>query len=228
MSSGTASCATSPASCPSAARPKSTVARKLAAIRTFYRQLVERGELSANPADLVSSPKKDKYLPRVLKPGEVSELLERIPASSPLDLRDRAMLELAYAAGLRAEELVNLDTDGGRPRRRAGARRRQGRPHPRGPGRRARLEGARALSGARAARARPATARRSSSRRADAACRPRTSGAGCGFRPAAPASLRTRCATRSRPIYSREEPICGRSRSCSGTPPSARPRRTLG
>jgi site-specific recombinase XerD len=91
---------------------KSTVARKLAAIRTFYRQLVERGDLTANPADLVSSPKKDNYLPRVLKPREVSELLERIPASSPLDLRDRAMLELAYAAGLRAEELVNLDTTG--------------------------------------------------------------------------------------------------------------------
>jgi site-specific recombinase XerD len=89
---------------------KSTVARKLAAIRTFYRQLVERGELSANPADLVSSPKKDSYLPRVLKPAEVAELLERIPASTPLDVRDRAMLELAYAAGLRAEELVNLDT----------------------------------------------------------------------------------------------------------------------
>jgi integrase/recombinase XerC/integrase/recombinase XerD len=46
----------------------------------------------------------------VLRPGEVEELLERIPASTPLDLRDRAMLELAYAAGLRAEELVNLDT----------------------------------------------------------------------------------------------------------------------
>ena len=88
---------------------KSTVARKLAAIRTFYRQLVERGELEANPADLVSSPKKDAYLPKVLRPDEVAELLERIPASTPLDLRDRALLELAYAAGLRAEELVNLD-----------------------------------------------------------------------------------------------------------------------
>jgi site-specific recombinase XerD len=88
---------------------KSTVARKLAAIRTFYRHLVERGELEANPADLVSSPKKDSYLPKVLKPGEVGELLERIPGSTPLDLRDRALLELAYAAGLRAEELVNLD-----------------------------------------------------------------------------------------------------------------------
>jgi len=89
---------------------KSTVARKLAAIRTFYRHLLERREIDANPADLVSSPKKDVYLPQVLKPAEVVELLERIPAATPLDLRDRAMLELAYAAGLRAEELVNLDT----------------------------------------------------------------------------------------------------------------------
>ena len=89
---------------------KSTVGRKLAAIRTFYRHLVERGELSSNPADLVSSPKKDAYLPRVLKSGDVAQLLERIPASSPLDLRDRAMFELAYAAGLRAEELTTLDT----------------------------------------------------------------------------------------------------------------------
>jgi site-specific recombinase XerD len=88
---------------------KSTVARKLAAIRTFYRHLVERGELEANPAELVSSPRKDSYLPKILKPGEVADLLERIPGSTPLDLRDRALLELAYAAGLRAEELVNLD-----------------------------------------------------------------------------------------------------------------------
>ena len=94
---------------------KSTVARKLAAIRTFYRHLLERGEIAANPADLVSSPKKDAYLPHVLKPAEVAELLERIPASSPLDLRDRAMFELAYAAGLRSEELVNLDTGSADP-----------------------------------------------------------------------------------------------------------------
>src|ERR671921_670362 len=66
---------------------KSTVARKLAAIRTFYRQLVERGELEANPAELISSPKKDAYLPKVLKAGEVAELLDQIPASTPLDLR---------------------------------------------------------------------------------------------------------------------------------------------
>ena len=94
---------------------KSTVARKLAAIRTFYRHLVERGEIDANPADLVSSPKKDAYLPQVLKPAEVVEMLEAIPGSTPLDLRDRAMFELAYAAGLRAEELVNLDTTSADP-----------------------------------------------------------------------------------------------------------------
>jgi site-specific recombinase XerD len=94
---------------------KSTVARKLAAIRTFYRHLLERREIEANPADLVSSPRKDSYLPHVLKPAEVAELLERIPASSPLDVRDRAMFELAYAAGLRAEEIVNLDVESADP-----------------------------------------------------------------------------------------------------------------
>jgi site-specific recombinase XerD len=94
---------------------RSTVARKLAAVRTFFRQLVERGELEASPADLVAGPKRDSYLPRVLKPAEAARLLERIPAASPLDLRDRAMLELAYAAGLRAEEAVNLDLDDADP-----------------------------------------------------------------------------------------------------------------
>jgi site-specific recombinase XerD len=88
---------------------KSTVARKLAAIRSFYRVLVQRGQLQASPADLVSSPKRDSYLPSVLKEHEVSSMLDAMPASTPLLLRDRAMFELAYSAGLRAEELVNLD-----------------------------------------------------------------------------------------------------------------------
>jgi site-specific recombinase XerD len=88
---------------------KSTVARKLAAVRTFYGRMVERGELASNPADLLSSPKRDSYLPRVLKPAEVAGLLDSIPLSSPLELRDRALFELAYSAGLRAAELVDLD-----------------------------------------------------------------------------------------------------------------------
>ena len=88
---------------------KTTVARKLAAVRTFYRHLIEIGAVSASPADLVASPKRDQYLPQVLKPAEVAAVLDGIPASTPLELRDRAMFELAYAAGLRAEEIVNLD-----------------------------------------------------------------------------------------------------------------------
>jgi site-specific recombinase XerD len=88
---------------------RSTVARKLAAVRSFYRALVQAGELEASPADLVATPKRDSYLPTVLKPGEVSDLLQSMPASTPLELRDRAMFELAYSAGLRAEELVKLN-----------------------------------------------------------------------------------------------------------------------
>jgi integrase/recombinase XerC/integrase/recombinase XerD len=88
---------------------KTSVARKLAAVRTFYKHLIEIGAVGASPADLVASPKRDQYLPQVLKPAEVAAVLDGIPATSPLELRDRAMFELAYAAGLRAEEIVNLD-----------------------------------------------------------------------------------------------------------------------
>ena len=88
---------------------KTTVARKLASIRSFYRHLVDRGEIAASPADLVATPKKDRYLPRVLKEDEVAALLDSIPASTPLELRDRAIFELAYATGLRAEELTSLE-----------------------------------------------------------------------------------------------------------------------
>ncbi len=89
---------------------KATIARKLASVRSFYRHLVDRGELEASPADLVATPKRDQYLPRVLKEDEVAALLDSIPASTPLELRDRAIFELAYATGLRAEELTTLDT----------------------------------------------------------------------------------------------------------------------
>lgn len=86
-----------------------TVARKLAALRSLYRTLREHGEMPANPADLVPAPKRPQKLPHVLKADEVASLLDRIPQSTPLDVRDRALFELAYACGLRAEELVNLD-----------------------------------------------------------------------------------------------------------------------
>jgi len=86
-----------------------TVARKLAATRAFFRTLVEHGEIEHNPADLLPAPRRPRHLPRTLKPGEVAALLDRIPASTALELRDRALFELAYASGLRAQELVGLD-----------------------------------------------------------------------------------------------------------------------
>ena len=86
-----------------------TVARKLAAARALFRALREHGLVAQNPAELVAAPKRARQLPSVLASDDVAALLDRIPASTPLELRDRAMFELAYASGLRAEELVNLD-----------------------------------------------------------------------------------------------------------------------
>ncbi|MEZ5078428.1 MAG: tyrosine recombinase XerC [Solirubrobacterales bacterium] len=86
-----------------------TVARKLAAIRGLYSFLVRTERAAQNPAELVSSPKRSEHLPKVLTGEQLRALLERIPARTPLELRDRAMLELAYSCGLRCEEIVNLD-----------------------------------------------------------------------------------------------------------------------
>jgi integrase/recombinase XerC/integrase/recombinase XerD len=88
-----------------------TMARKLASIRSLFRSLLEHGEIAANPADLLPAPKLPHSLPKTLKPADVARLLERIPAATPLEQRDRALFELAYASGLRAEELVDLDVE---------------------------------------------------------------------------------------------------------------------
>jgi integrase/recombinase XerC/integrase/recombinase XerD len=86
------------------------MARKLASTRSLFRSLVEHGLIDANPADLLPAPRLPQSLPRTLKPHDVAALLDRIPAATPLEQRDRALFELAYASGLRAEELVDLDT----------------------------------------------------------------------------------------------------------------------
>jgi site-specific recombinase XerD len=86
-----------------------TVARKLAAVRGLYDFLVRTERVGQNPAELVSSPKRSEKLPKVLSTEQMRSLLERIPARTPLELRDRAMLELAYSCGLRCEEIVNLE-----------------------------------------------------------------------------------------------------------------------
>ena len=89
-------------------RAPATVARKLAALRALFQTEIELGTRVDNPAELVSSPKRPQRLPRVLKAQEVAALLDGIAAATPLELRDRAMFELAYACGLRAQELVSL------------------------------------------------------------------------------------------------------------------------
>jgi integrase/recombinase XerC/integrase/recombinase XerD len=87
----------------------STSARKLAALRALFASQREHGEIADNPADLVSTPKRRSPLPTVMKTSEVARMLERIPAHGALELRDRAMFELAYACGLRAQELCCLE-----------------------------------------------------------------------------------------------------------------------
>jgi site-specific recombinase XerD len=88
-----------------------TIARKLAAIRALYGALLRADVVEANPAELVATPKRESKLPRVLSREEMGSVLDRIPARTPLELRDRAMLELTYSCGLRAEEVVDLNTD---------------------------------------------------------------------------------------------------------------------
>jgi site-specific recombinase XerD len=86
-----------------------TVARKLAAVRGLFDFLVRTERVGQNPADLVAGPKREQKLPKMLSGAQMRALLEGIPARTPLELRDRAMLELAYSCGLRCEEIVNLD-----------------------------------------------------------------------------------------------------------------------
>jgi integrase/recombinase XerC len=88
---------------------KASIARRLSAIRSFYRYLVREGILPASPVERTSSPKLDKRLPSFLTLGEVERLLNAPDPSTPQGQRDRALLELLYASGLRVSELVNLD-----------------------------------------------------------------------------------------------------------------------
>ncbi|HEY5611425.1 MAG TPA: tyrosine recombinase XerC [Thermoanaerobaculia bacterium] len=90
---------------------RSSIARHLSAVRSFFKFLIREGVVGANPARNVTTPKREKHLPRVLQTAEVATLLEQPDASSPLGLRDRAWLEVLYASGLRVSELVGIDLD---------------------------------------------------------------------------------------------------------------------
>jgi integrase/recombinase XerC len=88
---------------------KTTIGRKLAAIRTFFRYLVREGVVKANPGEMVSTPRQEKYLPRTLSVDEAFALMESGDGSGLLDMRDRAIVEMLYSCGLRVSELTALD-----------------------------------------------------------------------------------------------------------------------
>jgi integrase/recombinase XerD len=90
----------------------STIARRLAAARAFFRHRVLIGAAAENPAADVTPPKRARRLPRTLSPGEAERLIEAASGTKPRDLRDRALVELLYGAGLRVSEAVGLERGG--------------------------------------------------------------------------------------------------------------------
>ncbi len=90
---------------------KTSVARKLACLRTFFKFLVRDDRLKSNPAELISSPRLPKKLPSYLNEDEAAAVVEMPDGSSVRGLRDRAILELLYASGLRVRELVGLNDE---------------------------------------------------------------------------------------------------------------------
>jgi integrase/recombinase XerD len=90
----------------------STVARKIAAVKSFFQTLMEQGLVTADPAARLISPKVKKHVPRTLSPADIDRLLAAPSrGGGPKALRDRALLELLYATGMRVTEVVNLMVD---------------------------------------------------------------------------------------------------------------------
>ena len=88
---------------------KTTIARKLSAIRSFFRFLVKRGLLSENPAELVLTPKQDKTIPVYLSVDEMFRLLDSIQTDTLLGLRNRAIFETLYSSGIRVSEIAGMN-----------------------------------------------------------------------------------------------------------------------
>jgi integrase/recombinase XerD len=86
-----------------------TIARRAAALRSFYRHQLLLGTRADNPAAELDLPRRARTLPRTLSPGEAERLIEAAAGTTPRSLRDRALVELLYGAGLRVSEAVGLD-----------------------------------------------------------------------------------------------------------------------
>ena len=85
-----------------------TISRMLASIKAFFHYEFSEGRIRRNPADLVRAPKIEKKAPAILTVEEVTRLLEQPSGRTPKEIRDKAMLELLYATGIRVSELMNL------------------------------------------------------------------------------------------------------------------------
>ncbi|WP_322200261.1 tyrosine recombinase [Acutalibacter intestini] len=90
-------------------RSPTTISRNLASVRCFYKFLIYKGLLDQNPAKGIKLSKAEKKLPQVLQGEEIEQLLSQPDITEPKGCRDKAMLELLYATGIRASELINLD-----------------------------------------------------------------------------------------------------------------------
>lgn len=90
---------------------KTTIARRLACLRSFLRYCQREGLISTNPAKALRTPRTGRKLPHFLTTEQIAQLLEAPPANEPEGLRDRAILETMYSAGLRVAELVGLNID---------------------------------------------------------------------------------------------------------------------
>jgi len=90
---------------------KSTIARKLASIRTFFQFCIKMKWLEDNPAKVVATPKQERHVPSFLSEDEMAEFLDIPDSRQPLDLRDKCLLELLYATGIRVSELVGINLE---------------------------------------------------------------------------------------------------------------------
>jgi integrase/recombinase XerC len=90
---------------------RTSIARHLSALRSFFKYLMREGVVEVNPARTVATPRREKHLPSVMQASDVASLLEQPDLENPLGVRDRAFLELLYGSGLRISELVGIDLD---------------------------------------------------------------------------------------------------------------------
>lgn len=88
-----------------------TISRNIASIKAFFHYAFKEGEIKDDPSEILKSPKIEKRVPEVLTPAEVVRLLEQPKGDTPKELRDKAMLELLYATGIRVSELIGIEVE---------------------------------------------------------------------------------------------------------------------